>query len=475
MTGRMRRGSLLFNVTTLVAAQAVVKLINVVVSIAVVRYLGVQELGLYAYILAFAYPFGALADFGLGAYAIREISRDRTRELELVAVLKRALLVLAGLGWVAMIGLATLLHHDATTLACLAFAGLSNFFSAVTTPALVLLTAREDLHLVSLYQVAASLLGSVAIMSALLLGGASLALLMAATIASGAMLAIAHVLVGPMPSVPGVHFSAATMMVQQALPFGLLLLGFALYYRVDMVMLQWLRTTQEVGMYSAAYRFLDAVIPLAAAMSRPFYPRLSSLTGRDTQGVRDLLETTWRPLLALGLPFALGTCLVAESLIFALFGSGFSEAGPLLQILIWGSIPLFLIMIPTQALMAANLVLPLAAVYGLSVVVNVAANLLLIPRWGAGGAAIATVLCEWLNLVLVVIMVRREFGVSIARVGLWRYIVAAAGMASVLWVTGGHGLASQIVSGIAAYSAALLILGCLRAPEIVSLKRLLAP
>src|SRR5438093_632623 len=178
--GRMRRGSLFFNITTLVSAQVAVKLVNFAVSIVVVRYLGAHELGRYAYVLAFAYPFGALADFGLATYAIREISRDRAREGEVVAVLQRALLWLASLSWVAMMGLATLVPHDATTLACLALAGCSSLLSATTTHLLVILTAREDFHLVALYQVVASLLGSAATMTALLLGGATLALLTAA-------------------------------------------------------------------------------------------------------------------------------------------------------------------------------------------------------------------------------------------------------------------------------------------------------
>ncbi len=469
--GRIRRGSLFFNVTTLVSAQAVVKLLNFAVSIAVVRYLGTQELGRYAYILAFAYPFGALADFGLATYAIREMSRDRAREEEVVAILQRALLWLAGLGWVAMMGLATLLPHDATILACLALAGCSSLLSAITTPLLVLLTAREDLHLVSLYQVVASLLGSAATMTVLLLGGTSLALLMAATMANGVLLAIAHVFVEQKPSLPRVQFTSIQCMVREALPFGLLLLGFALYYRVDMTMLQWLRTEEEVGNYAAAYRFLDVVIPLAASIGRPFYPRLSGITGRDPQGVRDLLEATWRPLLALGLPLSFGTVYVAEPLTIALFGSDFTDAGRLLQILIWGSIPLFLITIPTQALMAANLVLPLAGVYGLSVAVNVLANFFLIPQWGAGGAACATVLCEWLNLVLVVRIVRREFSVSLAGQGLWRYILAAVAMVSVLWTIQGYGLTVEIFFGAMAYCAALLMLGCVRLHDVAALKR----
>ena len=469
--GRMRRGSLLFNVTSLVSAQAAVKLVNLTVSIMVVRYLGAQELGRYAYILAFAYPFGALADFGLAAYAIREISRDRAREGQVVAILQRALLWIAGLGWVVMMGLAVLISHDATTLACLALAGFSSLLSAITTPSLVILTAREDLHLVSLYQVIASLLGSAATVIVLLWGGASLALLTAATIANGALLAIAHVFVEHRPSLPKVQFTEIQLLYREALPFGLLLLGFALYYRVDMVMLQWLRTQQEVGTYAAAYRFLDAVIPLAACIGRPFYPRLSGIIGHDPQGVRDLLETTWRPLLALVLPVSFGTFYVAEPLTIALFGSDFTDAGHLLQILIWGSIPLFLITIPTQALMAANLVLPLAGVYGLSVAVNVLANLFLIPQWGAAGAASATVLCEWLNLILVVRIIRREFAVSLAGQGLWRYILAAAAMVSVLWTIQGHGLALEIFLGAIAYCAALLILGCLSLHDFLALKR----
>lgn len=467
----MRRGSLFFNVTTLVSAQAAVKLVNLAVSIAVVRYLGTQELGRYAYVLAFAYPFGAFADFGLATYAIREISRDRAREGKVVAVLQHALLWLAGLGWVAMMGLATLMPHDATTLACLALAGCSSLLSAVTTPLLVILTAREDLHFVSLYQVVASLLGSAATMTVLLWGGTSLALLTAATIANGVLLAIAHVFVERRPSLPKVQFTAIQLMLREALPFGLLLLGFALYYRVDMVMLQWLRTQQEVGTYAAAYRFLDVVIPLAASIGRPFYPRLSGIIGRDPQGVRDLLETTWRPLLAIGLPLSIGTFVVAQPLTLILFGSDFADAGSLLQILIWGSIPLLLITIPTQALMAANLVLPLAGVYGLSVAVNVLANLFLIPQWGAAGAASATVLCEWLNLVLVVRIVRREFAVSLAGQGLWRYILAAAAMASVLWTIQGYGVTVEIFCGAIAYCVALLILGCLRLHDFLALKR----
>ena len=469
----MRQGTILFNLTALVSAQALVKLINFVVSVAVVRYLGAQELGRYAYVLAFVYPFGVLADFGLATFAIREISREPARGPEVVASLRRALLLLSGVGSCAMIGVALLARHDATTMLCMGLAGLSMLLSAATTPCIVTLTAREDLHLVSVHRVVSSVLGAAATVIVLLWEGASLGLLAASAAVSGMMLIFARILAGCMPVASTVLFGHVRAMIRQALPFGLLMLGYALYYRVDMIMLHWLRESRDVGLYAAAYRFLDAVILLAASIGGPFYPRLSSMAGRDPQGIRSMLEGTWKPLLALGLPLLIGTLFFADPLTQVLFGDGFGEAGVVLKILILGSLPLLWINIPNQALIAADVVLPLARVYGLSVLVNVLLNIALIPRWGPVGAAIATVVCEWLNLALVVRMAQREFGLSLSCEGLWRYALAAATMSVVVWLSHGFGLPLEILLGFVAFAGGLMMVGYLRSADLLTVRRLL--
>ncbi|OLE89260.1 MAG: hypothetical protein AUG08_04925 [Acidobacteria bacterium 13_1_20CM_2_55_15] len=197
------------------------------------------------------------------------------------------------------------------------------------------------------------------------------------------------------------------------------------------------------------------------------------MVGRDTQGVRDLLEGTWKPMLALGLPLLVGTVILADPLMLALFGAEFGDAGAVLKILILGSLPLLWIYIPNQALLAADLVFPLARVYGLSVLVNVIVNFFLIPRWGSVGAAVSTVICEWLNLALVVGMIRREFGLSLSCEGLWRYILAAVMMSVGVWLSRDQGLAIEILIGIAAYVCGLLLLGYLRSADMLTVRRLL--
>jgi O-antigen/teichoic acid export membrane protein len=470
----MRQRRLFRNVSALVLAQGVTKILNFAVSLVLVRYLGVEELGRYSYIIAYAYPFGALADFGVAAYSIREISRNLGRASVVLAVLQRAVLLLGGATAIAMIGLAMLTRHDTLTTACIVVVALTNLVSAATTPFVVSMTAREDLHLVSVYRVAAAALGVVATVAVLFWGGGIFALFAVTAGVNIAMWFVGRRLAGV--SIPSVHvpLAAVRTMISRAAPFGFLLLGFALYYRIDMIMLRWLRDEGAVGLYSAAYRFLDAVILLAATLGGPLYPRLSNMMEQDFDGVRNLLENTWKPMLALGLPVAIGTFFVAQPLTVVLFGHEFVDAGPLLQILIWGSLPILLINIPSHALNAADRVWTLAGVFGLSALVNVLVNFVLIPRWGAVGASIATVLCEWLSLLLVTLLVHREFKVPFSLQGLWRYFLAGAGMALVLGLTSGSGLVLELSAGIMTYVGCLLLLGYWRSADMLAVRRLLA-
>jgi peptidoglycan biosynthesis protein MviN/MurJ (putative lipid II flippase) len=89
------------------------------------------------------------------------------------------------------------------------------------------------------------------------------------------------------------------------------------------------------------------------------------------------------------------------------------------------------------------------------------------------GAAVSTVACEWLNLALVVRMVRREFGLSLSYEGLWRYILAALAMSVVVWLGRDMSLAVVILMGLVAYAGGLMLLGFLRSPDLLTVRRLL--
>jgi O-antigen/teichoic acid export membrane protein len=284
----------------------------------------------------------------------------------------------------------------------------------------------------------------------------------------------ARVLAGDAGAAPAMPPGALRVLLRRALPFGLLMLGFALFYRIDMVMLEWLAAPGELGRYAAAYRFLDAVIALAAALGGPLFPRLSSLAVAAPGEARRLLEVGWRPLLALGLPLTAGTVLLADDLVALLFGAEFAGAAPLLRLLILGTLPLFWASVANHALIAADRVWPLVGVYAISALVNVAGNLLLIPGGGAAGAAVATLACEWLNLIVLARLLRQAFGVRASAAGLWRYGAATAVMLVVAWLARPLGVIADVALATATYAAALWVLGYTRSDDHVAVTRLLA-
>jgi O-antigen/teichoic acid export membrane protein len=461
------------NISALVAAQAAVKALNVAVSIVLVRWLGAEELGRYAYVLAFAFPFGALADFGLATLGIREASRAPADAARVQAAVGRLALVLAAAAGAAMLAVALLLGHDARTLAALALAALASLVAARTMPWLVVLTAREALGRVSLHRVVTTLVGALLTLAGLLAGGGFVTLLGAALVTGLVGWAVARALAGPPAGAP-VPAMALGALLRRAVPFGALMAGFALYYRIDMVLLEWLVGAREVGLYAAAYRFLDAVILLAAALGGPLFPRLAGVAASRPDEARRLLEAAWRPLLALGVPLSLGGWLVADDLVRALFGAEFAAAGVLLRVLVWGTLPLLWVNVASHALIAGDRVMALAALYAVTTVLNVAAVLLLVPRWGALGAAVATVACEWFNLAAVVVMVRTRFGASFSPAGLWRYAVAAAGLVLAVWAAQGAGWLVAGMAGALAYAGALVAAGYRGSSDHLAVKRLLA-
>lgn len=462
------------NITSLVLGQVITKAVNMAASIAVVRWLGVESLGQYAYIVAFCFPFGAVADFGLATLATREISRDRTRAGAVIRTMRRLVLRLSGISLSVMVATGLVLHHDWPTIVGITLFGVSSVLSAMTTPWLVLMTAREDLHLVSVHRVTASLASSLATVGVLLAGGRVLSLLAIGVSVSVVMLGVARALAGSaQPSVSTVPVTMRSMLAQ-ALPVGLLMAAFALYYRVDMIILEALRGPTEVGLYAAAYRFVDAFVLLAASISGPFFPKLSSLGDRNRPAARGLLEDAWRPLFALGLPLSVGGFILADGLVVLAFGRDFAASAAPLRILVWMVLPLFWVSVANQGLIAADRVWSLATVYTATLVVNVVGNLILVPSFGATGAALAMVIAEWANLALVIVLLRRTFGVTFAAAGMWRAAAAATAMALSVVASHAYGPITALTVGAISYPTALLMLGYAQSADMAALRRLLA-
>lgn len=160
-------------------------------------------------------------------------------------------------------------------------------------------------------------------------------------------------------------------------------------YRVDAYLLNLLGQTADVGVYVIATQMVEKLWLLSAAVSVVMLPLLSQMSSAEDQRRRITpLLYIWVSLLtALA---GIVTALIAAPAVSILFGEDYRPAALILQLLLPGIVAWSGVRVLAHDIIARGQ--PQLNIYMNSVVlaVNVVGNLLLIPHYGANGAAIAT-------------------------------------------------------------------------------------
>ena len=180
--------------------------------------------------------------------------------------------------------------------------------------------------------------------------------------------------------------------LKTALPFMLISGMYVLNARTSILMLTALGTPGDVGLYQIASRGADFIAMVLLAVNTAFAPLLARLYAQGKQRqLESAVARSTRTITLVSLPIALGFIFLGN-IFLSLYPSEFAAARTTLTILSIGQ--LFNAATGTVA-MLLNMTgheRDTALVVGVSAVANIALNLLLIPRLGLEGAAIATAL-----------------------------------------------------------------------------------
>lgn len=160
--------------------------------------------------------------------------------------------------------------------------------------------------------------------------------------------------------------------------------------KADQVMLKWLSTMEEVGIYSAAVVLSEAMYFLPAAIVASVFPRLIALRELDVTTYQLRLQQLLIVLAILGTGFAICATVVSVPLTRILFGPEFSGSALILSIHAWASVYIFVRAALSRWILIEDMLIFSLLTHGLGALVNVSLNLILIPAYGGVGAAIAT-------------------------------------------------------------------------------------
>ena len=234
------------------------------------------------------------------------------------------------------------------------------------------------------------------------------------------------------------------------------------YMRVDSVLLGIVKGPAAVGLYQAATNLVLYFNVVARSVNRALYPRMGRAWPDRRGEFGRLRDVSLRVIAFLGVPLAVGSVLLAPRTIDFLYGPAFAPAVLTYQLLA--------LVIPVR-MAGHTLSLSLAATdrqtartvaVTVTALVNVALNLVLIPRWSYLGAAVATVVCETGLLIAYAVLLLRVAGRSVLLGAHVMPVLACLPMAAAVLLTADRHLLVSAVAGGAAYTAAVALLALVR-------------
>ncbi len=175
--------------------------------------------------------------------------------------------------------------------------------------------------------------------------------------------------------------------------FPLVVLGLSttLMSTVDNLLLGYFTSTAEVGIYNAAFVLSGLAMLLMNSVGFLFMPVISKMADKEQiDELKYIYQLATKNILYFSLPVILILVLVPDAVIGSLYGQDYTTAAMALQILAIGYFINIIFGRNGDILLAMqhNVLTSMNSVIGLAV--NLVLNLLLIPKFGAIGAAFAT-------------------------------------------------------------------------------------
>lgn len=197
-------------------------------------------------------------------------------------------------------------------------------------------------------------------------------------------------------------------LIRETFVFNLYPLVSSTYDRVDVIILARLVGTAAVGTYSLGYKGYAALSILPYGLMASLLPSLAKSNWNRED--RDSCRITMQRLYVAALFVILVAALLTDKVVRITLGNGYQGTAATLKILVWATIPMFLNYSLNTFLLARKRERVFLWTASVCTVVNVTANLLLIPRYSYLAAAWVTILTELVLFILNIILLRKSLG-----------------------------------------------------------------
>lgn len=250
------------------------------------------------------------------------------------------------------------------------------------------------------------------------------------------------------------------------------------YMVVNRLMLGRMSTQAATGQFDYGDKIVKLVLAIVTATGTVMLPHIANKFSKgDVKGVRDSLYNSFDFVTALAVPMMFGLMAISKTFAPWFLGSEYIPTGtlmfiesPIILFIAWSNVT------GTQYLMPVNRVHEYTASVSVGAVSNIIFNLFLIRSFGVNGAAMSTVLSEFLVSAIQLFFVRTTISRRTLFKSVWKYLLSGLVMFIVVYRFNGimrmsiPNLIVQVLIGMLVYAISVFLL---RAPIVGQAQKIL--
>lgn len=409
------------NTIFIAVSQTLIKVINFIFIVFLARLIGAQDFGKYSFVMVLFGMLSLLANFGFDTLIVRDIARNRSLSsayfwnslfIKLTVSLFILFIISVFFGFTSIIS-------DAVKRNCLLISCFILSFNCITQTMWSFTDAYEKMQYHSILNVFYNF-GRMTIGLTLIFMGYGLIILFLGLLLVEILVLISTALVTDkaikLPPA-GINFNIIGDLIGKSWPFALLGFLGLIYFRVDILILSWLKGDETVGWYNAAYGLLVGLMFIPDSLITALFPVMSRYYKNSEEALRLTYQKSVKYLFILGLPIAVGIIILSNKIILLLYGQNYTNAVPALRILGLAIVLIFINAPLGRLFFSINKQKVVLSLSLLTVFTNIVLNLLTIPKLSYIGSSVSTVISEILSSIIFFSLLNRyTFKVNIPEI-----------------------------------------------------------
>lgn len=383
------------NTTWLTASYIFQKIFAFVYFTLIARWLGAADIGSFVFAVSLATILSVFIDFGLSPVLIRESAKFKEKANKYLNNVISIKLAFAVITYLALIIIINLLNKPAETQIMVYLAGLVMIFDSYSLSFWGIFRGFRNLKYeaigIAINQIFIIIVGLAGVLLKFPIYILVIALL------SGSLFSFLYSLIlikAKLGFKLKFEWNKGILktLLRIAIPFALAGIFVRVYSYIDQVLLSTLIGDQSLGWYSVAYKITYAMQFIPAAFAAAIFPAMSHYYINQKDKLQNIFEKSIYLLIIISIPIAFGVFSLADQIILLLYTAEYQQSILTLQIFIFAAIALFINYPIGSILNACDKQAVNTANMGITMVLNIILNIILIPLYQHIGAAIAALI-----------------------------------------------------------------------------------